>query len=869
MIMVMLTCAVGEATAAAWRISGRVADSAGEVLPGVVVKMSDSSGSTVAFCSTDGKGGFTLKYQQTPDPKWHVSFGLLGFATKTLAAGRLHNGMMVTLEEAPLELKEVVVKVPSIKSIGDTLVYDVASFRSASDRNIEDVIKKLPGVEVSPEGRIYYNGESINRFYIEGLDVVGGRYAIATRNISPDDIISVSVYENHQPKRVLKDISFSEKAAINLKMKKKSMLKPVGNVKGGAGADDNSDAKWLGEIFGMLIAPGSQTIITGKGNNWGKSYTNETRSLISESTGKSSVASGLYGATPFGTAQIPAERYFDNRSASASVNTVAKFGEYGKLGFTADYTDENNRITNSESITYSNGDDPSIGFHESIRSHPHSREVKGGLNVEYNAPKNYISDKLTFRGRFADNSYGISNAGEVRQLSRTDDYSFKNAFDGTVRIGNRIISVKSDIAVVNTPVSRLSAADAGSGVTTLAQRGRALTFTTDERASYTWMLGAYSHIGASLRFQSAYDMFRSDYSSESSGTAANDVKGHDLTLTVTPQYQYKPNTSYSLNIQVPVSYSSMSFDNLLSGAKYPTDRVDMGAKVSFNMRPGANFRASLTLGQQNTLGGIKDYIVNPVYTTYRQRTTFGSGELNLRKSYSASTNLNYRDPVKAFFATLTALYRIGHNNRISGSDVTPGQVTGSVEKSDNRSHMFMSSLSLSKNMRSWRTTFTLDGHVNYLSRKILRQKKPYTVDNTSYVVHASVKSNPVAQLIDISLEGWYRPSVQKISSLGTRNSVDDFEAQASVSVHPVKRVELYSQLYWNSVTLPSGSSKESLFVGAGVRVHAGRKFDIEVSGKNLSNCKSYAYSYFVDSDLYSYTFALRPIEFLATVKYTF
>lgn len=90
-----------------------------------------------------------------------------------------------------------------------------------------------------------------------------------------------------------------------------------------------------------------------------------------------------------------------------------------------------------------------------------------------------------------------------------------------------------------------------------------------------------------------------------------------------------------------------------------------------------------------------------------------------------------------------------------------------------------------------------------------------------------------------------------------------------MSVHPVKRVELYSQLYWNSVTLPSGSSKESLFVGAGVRVHAGRKFDIEISGKNLSNCKSYAYSYFVDSDLYSYNFALRPIEFLATVKYTF
>lgn len=868
MIMVMLTCAVGEVAAAAWRICGRVTDNSGEALPGVVVKMSDSSGSTVAFCSTNGQGGFTLKYQQKPDPKWQVSFGLLGFATKVRTAGSLHDGMMVTLDEAPLELKEVVVKVPSIKSIGDTLVYDVASFRSASDRNIEDVIKKLPGVEVSAEGRIFYNGESINRFYIEGLDVVGGRYAIATRNISPDDIISVSVYENHQPKRVLKDISFSEKAAINLKMKKKSMLKPVGNVRGGAGTDDNGDAKWLGELFGMLIAPGAQTIITGKGNNWGRSYSNETQILISENTSEESVASNLYGDTPFGKAKIPAERYFDNRSASASVNTVAKFGEYGKLGFTADYTDENNRITNSESITYSNGDDPSIGFHETIGSHPHSREVKGTANVEYNAPKNYIADKLSFRGRFADNSYGIRNTDVVRQLSRTDNYSFKNAFDGTVRIGNRIISVKSDITVVNTPVSRLSADSEGSGVMAMAQRGRALTFTTDERASYSWMLGNYSHIGASFRFESAYDMFRSDYTTETAGSAANNVRGHELRTTLTPHYQYKPSSLYWLKIQMPVSYSSMRFNDRLSGARYPTDRFDVGVRASFNVHPSANFRGSLSLGRQNSLGGIKDYILNPVYTTYRQRSTFGTGQLNSRENYSASTNLNYRDPVKALFITLTAICRIGRDNRISGSVVSPGQVAGSVENSKNRSKMMSADLSLSKNVRQWRTTFSLDGHVSHMSRKILRQKKPYTVDNTSYMIHGAITSNPIARTIDISVEGWYKPSVQKISSLGMRNSVDDFEAQATVSVHPVKAVELYSQLFWNSVSLPDNKTKESIFIGAGMRVHAGR-FDIELSGKNLSNCKSYAYSYFIDSDLYSYTFALRPIEFMASVKYTF
>lgn len=437
---------------------------------------------------------------------WSVSFALIGYETKTYTVGSMTDGMTVVLAEAPFELKEVVVKIPPIKSHGDTLTYDVASFRSAADRNIEDVIKKLPGVEVNEKGGIYYNGEPINRFYIEGLDVVAGRYTIATRNISPDDILSINVYENHQPKKVLKDIQFSEKAAINLKMKKKSMLKPVGYVRGGGGCDDDGDAKWLGELFGMFIAPSKQVLVTAKGNNTGNSYLTETQSHLGGGSAKS-VASDLYGETPFGSAQIPSERYFDNTSTSVSVNAISKFGEHGKVGVTADYAGEDNSSVNSESIVYSNGDDPAILLDE-------------------------------------------------------------------------------------------------------------------------------------------------------------------------------------------------------------------------------------------------------------------------------------------------------------------------------------------------------------------------TVVNTSYVLHAAVKGSPAASVIDFGVEGWYKPSVQKITSLGVRNRADDIVAQATLSVHPVKSVEIYSQLYWNHVSILADAAKESLFVGGGIRWHSGH-FDVELSGKNLTNEKTYAYCYFVDSDCYSYSFRLRPIEFLASVKWTF
>lgn len=861
--MILLT--VHGTVAAQWKVSGRVADKSGEPLPGVVVTISDTAGKMLAFCSTDGNGNFRLSLSGKPAADSRVNFSLLGFSTATYSIGRMREGMKVVLSEAPLELREVIVKIPPIKSRGDTLTYDVASFRSKADRNIEDVIKKLPGVEVNENGGISYNGERINRFYIEGLDVVGGRYAIATRNISPDDILSVEIYENHQPKQVLKNIDITNRAALNLKMKRKSMLKPVGNVKGGAGADDDGNTKWLGEAFGMFIAPSTQLMVTAKANNWGSSYGNETKSLIAESSDKSSIASNLYGSTPFGEAKIPSERYFDNRSATVSVNTIKKIGKYGKLNFTADYTDEDNRTVNTESITYSNGDDPAIDFYERIESNPHAQEAKFSVKIENNAPTGFISDKFSFRGRFADNSYSIINSGDVMQDSRTDDYNFANSLDVTIRKGKRIVSFQSDIAVVNTPVSRIGATDGG--VALLSQRGSALSFTTTEKIGHSWMIDNNSTLGVNLRFESAYDRFKSGFTAGNS-SSANNVNGYDLQTIVEPEYRYRPGPKFNLKVLVPVTLTAMRFSDRLTDSRYPLNKTDFGVRTVVNFKPTAKINTTLSLGRSVRLGGIKDYITNPVYITYRQRTTFGSGTLNSTESYSATANLNFRDPIRAIFITFTGLYRFGHSNRISGSNVTADNVSSTVDNLRNRNDMLNATLSVSKNMRPWRTTFTLDGNVNSLHRKVLRQQKPYTVGNLIYKLHGAVSSTPCNGAIDLSLNAWYTRSVQKITAIAMRNNVNDIVAQASLSVHPVKSFEIYASGYWNHVVVVNGISKESLFVGGGMRYHTGH-FDFELSGKNLTNCRSYSYSYFSESDIYSYTFSLRPIEFLTTVKYTF
>ena len=71
-----------------------------------------------------------------------------------------------------LELKEVVVKSKKIRHSGDTICYNASTYLSKNDKVLEDLLKKMPGISISPDGQISYNGKWITEFYIEGTDML-------------------------------------------------------------------------------------------------------------------------------------------------------------------------------------------------------------------------------------------------------------------------------------------------------------------------------------------------------------------------------------------------------------------------------------------------------------------------------------------------------------------------------------------------------------------------------------------------------------------------------------------------------------------------------------------------------------------------
>ncbi len=126
------------------------------------------------------------------------------------------------LQKRENRLKEVIVKSDPIFKQGDTINYIVDAFATQEDRVLADVLEKMPGIEVGSNGQVTYLGKPIEKYYIDGLDLLEGNYNIANKNIPHQAVSTVQVLENHQSVKVFKDFFSSNSVSLNIKLKKKN-----------------------------------------------------------------------------------------------------------------------------------------------------------------------------------------------------------------------------------------------------------------------------------------------------------------------------------------------------------------------------------------------------------------------------------------------------------------------------------------------------------------------------------------------------------------------------------------------------------------------------------------------------------------------
>ena len=174
-----------------------------------------------AYAITNDKGKFILNLK--PNTSYVLKVSYLGMQNKELEIiTTLENSSKnITLEEGGIELDgvEIVREMPvSIK--GDTIVYNADSFKSGTERKLEDLLKKLPGVEVNADGEIEVEGKKVSKLMVEGKDFFDGDTKLGVKNIPADAIDKIQVLRNYSEIGALKGVENNQdNIAMNIKLK--------------------------------------------------------------------------------------------------------------------------------------------------------------------------------------------------------------------------------------------------------------------------------------------------------------------------------------------------------------------------------------------------------------------------------------------------------------------------------------------------------------------------------------------------------------------------------------------------------------------------------------------------------------------------
>lgn len=186
---------------------------------------------------TNDKGKFQLTLK--PNTSYSIKISYLGMKSKEIAISTqtANIAQNIVMDDAGIELEgvEIVREMPvSIK--GDTIVYNADSFKSGTEKKLEDVLKKLPGVEVNADGEIEVEGKKVSKLMVEGKDFFDGNTKLGVKNIPADAIDKIQVLRNYNEVKALKGLeNDQDNVAMNIKLKEGKKNFWFGDVTAGIG----------------------------------------------------------------------------------------------------------------------------------------------------------------------------------------------------------------------------------------------------------------------------------------------------------------------------------------------------------------------------------------------------------------------------------------------------------------------------------------------------------------------------------------------------------------------------------------------------------------------------------------------------------
>ena len=834
-------------------VTGRVIDDNGKALPSVIIKRYGSQHKMQGYAMSKADGAFSI----TAEVGDSLNFSMLGFKSQTFAVKDNMKPLTVKMSSGAIELKEVKVKSDRVHEHGDTTTYIVGAYANSNDRSIGDVIAKMPGFDVDKStGKISYEGKPISKFYIEGLDMLGGKYGVATNTLPQGEVGSVQVMRHHQPIRVLEDFTYTDDAAVNIKMKNSAKSHWVTSWKAGGGYGDNhsdsgngDNALWLLEGFGLRLKSDFQTMLTYKTNNTGLDISRESTNLFDLSSLERQQPKDFIALSAPSASGIKSNRSLFNRSHAVTANIMKRLNEASQLNLQLVYNNERDKAWGQRMTEYTRLYGSKV-ISNSKSWQETNNDLYALLKYEHNSDKSYLRNSLSGDMEWLDQRLTETGTDPHTQRAMVPVFDFRDDLYVIQKYGKALFSFYSNNTIQNRPqhlyVDSLTTQN-------ISQR----FYSTDTYGMGGWKVGAFSlslklGVKGLLRYinTSAYGL------PDSLGKTSDKSHFGYAKVYASPEVEYGT-TDVKFTVSVPFEESYY---------KYSEDK----GRNRFDVSPNVNLRWDMTSRLSMSLNG--DYSVEPLDFNRFYRALIMQDYLYLNQGYSGYEavrsktlrySLRYRNALKGTHLMASVSRSFNTNPYTMTREFIGDYIILGTQPMETKEDSWRSNLMAQQGLPwlngklSFRAFYTHNNSRMLQDEALLTSK--YNILNTSGSLYLSpYKDMTVTYTLGYS----YNDMKTKNSS---RTSFDRWQHELSVVV-PLSRYRLQLDGEYNHNQITANKYKDIFFTDFTIGYKA-KHFDIDLKASNLFNKKEYATSMVANLTTIRSTTKLRGREFFVALVY--
>jgi hypothetical protein len=439
-------------------ISGIIKDTTGKVLYARVSVIELSSEAGLAFTETDTNGFYSFILPDSLNPSFlGVRAVAPGYDKRIqMLRGRNERLDFILLPKAAKLPDVTVIQSPLLKKKGDTLSYLVSGFSNRNDKSINDVLKRIPGIDIDEDNIIRYQGQPINHLYIDGDDLLDNKYQFATKAIRPDIVDRAEVIQNNQHIKMLNGVVPATSPALNLTIKDKNRFSVSNSMELGWGTEGSTNDRFSSIAF----KPKLKFINTGSYNNTGEALGVSVGSFSGaalpvsdqENSGADALIMPPSGIIP----SLPRQRYINNHSGLGNINYFVKNDKGLEYKINGALINEKQEQFSDVLTQYYLPSDTIYNI-QVQKIHSNRTLFSIHLTNTVNNQKKYINHTLSAYRNIADDASGIYNGFiDLNQQINSRAFRLRDQFNTIVVLRSRkLLELSSVFSYENKPQSMM------------------------------------------------------------------------------------------------------------------------------------------------------------------------------------------------------------------------------------------------------------------------------------------------------------------------------------------------------------------------------------------------------------------------------